>query len=155
MRARDIMQTQILAAHADWSLSRLADFLVQNGISGVPVLAGDDKVIGVVSLSDIVKHESLPVKAPKADRAHTFYRNSLSHDYADEDVSSFRFGERDEVLVRDFMTPMVFEVTEDTPVTDIASTMVRGHIHRVFVTREGRLVGIITSLDMLKLIREN
>ena len=56
--------------------------------------------------------------------------------------------------VGEIMTPMVFEVAEDLPVQQVASTMVRGRIHRVFVTRERKIVGVITALDVLRLISE-
>jgi CBS domain-containing protein len=36
----------------------------------------------------------------------------------------------------------------------VADAMIRGRIHRVFVTRDEKLVGIITTMDMLKIIRD-
>jgi CBS domain-containing protein len=55
--------------------------------------------------------------------------------------------------VRDIMTPMIFSVSEDTSVQEVAETMLKGRIHRVFVTRDNKLAGIVTALDMLKVIR--
>jgi len=54
--------------------------------------------------------------------------------------------------VRDVMTPTVYTVTEDTPAVDLARTMISGRVHRLFVTRMGRIVGIVTSLDLLRLL---
>jgi len=56
------------------------------------------------------------------------------------------------LLVRDVMTPTVYTVPEDTPVPQIARTMIAGRIHRLFVTSRGRVVGIVTSLDLMKLL---
>jgi len=56
--------------------------------------------------------------------------------------------------VLDIMTPIVFSVTENTSVQDVAETMLKGGIHRVFVTRDSKLVGIVTALDMLQVIRD-
>jgi CBS domain-containing protein len=53
------------------------------------------------------------------------------------------------------MTPMIFDVNEDTKVKQVADTMIRGRIHRVFVTREGKLTGVITTVDMLEVIRNS
>jgi CBS domain-containing protein len=47
---------------------------------------------------------------------------------------------------------MVFDVYEDTSLQSIAETMVKGHIHRVFVTREKKVVGIVTALDTLRAV---
>jgi CBS domain-containing protein len=57
------------------------------------------------------------------------------------------------VQVREIMTPMIFNVSEDDSVQAVADTMLKGRIHRVFVTRGNLLTGIVTSLDMLQVIR--
>jgi CBS domain-containing protein len=56
--------------------------------------------------------------------------------------------------VGDIMTPTVYTVPADTPASELARTMVSGRIHRLFVTRGRRIVGIVTSLDLLKLLFE-
>ena len=56
--------------------------------------------------------------------------------------------------VRDIMTPMIFDVSEDTTLPEAADAMIRGHIHRIFVTRHHKVTGIVTALDMLKVIRD-
>ena len=52
------------------------------------------------------------------------------------------------------MTPMIYKVTEDTQVQRVADVMIRNQIHRVFVTREERIVGIVSAVDLLKIIRD-
>lgn len=54
--------------------------------------------------------------------------------------------------VRDVMTPTVFTIPDDTPVERVARTMIAGRIHRLFVTRSGRVTGVVTPLDLLKLL---
>ena len=58
------------------------------------------------------------------------------------------------MTVQDIMTPTVFSVDEEAALQHVADAMIRGRIHRVFVTRQKKLVGIITALDMLKIIRD-
>jgi len=55
--------------------------------------------------------------------------------------------------VRDVMTPVVFSVHEQTELADVAETMVRGRIHRVVVLRGRSPVGIVSSLDLLRLLQ--
>ena len=50
------------------------------------------------------------------------------------------------------MTPTVYAVPVDTPVSLLARTMVSGRIHRLLVTRNHQVVGIVTSLDLLQLL---
>lgn len=150
--ARDIMTANVLVVGADWSIDQLAEFFVNNSISGAPVTSENGQLIGVVSLTDVVRHDSLEVDDPLSHGPHDFYVHGLERHFAQEEVSSFRAGIEGLVTVRDIMTPMVFDVGEDTPVQQIADTMVRGRIHRVFVTRDKKIVGVITALDMLKLV---
>lgn len=60
--------------------------------------------------------------------------------------------EVDDVLVREIMTPTVYTVPDDEPVPQIARAMIAGRIHRLFVTRDKRVVGIVTPLDLLRLL---
>ncbi len=59
-----------------------------------------------------------------------------------------------QLLVRQIMTPIADTVTEQTPVPEIARLMVAHHYHRVVVTRRERPVGIVSSIDLLKLIAD-
>jgi len=52
------------------------------------------------------------------------------------------------------MTPVVFQVAEEAGIDQVAETMVKGRIHRLFVTRNGEMVGILTAFDLLKVIRD-
>jgi predicted transcriptional regulator len=55
------------------------------------------------------------------------------------------------MTVQEMMTPAVFSVSEDTPVSRVVSDMVALRVHRLFVVAEdGTLVGIITTMDVLK-----
>jgi CBS domain-containing protein len=154
LTARDIMNPHVLAAQADWPLERLAEFFTEHTISGAPVTTEDDRLVGVVSATDIVRYDSLHQREPQAHGPHAYYLHALEDHYAVEEMSAFRLGEPPEVCVRDLMTPAIFNVSEETPIRHVADLMVRGRIHRLFVTREGRVVGIITALDLLKVIRD-
>ncbi len=61
LTAKDIMTQDVLEVKADWSLRRLVEFLAENLISGAPVISEDGRLIGVVSLTDILGHDTLPV----------------------------------------------------------------------------------------------
>ncbi len=52
--------------------------------------------------------------------------------------------------VASVMTPWTVSFEEDTEIKELARQMLAKKIHRVIVTREGRLCGIITSMDMLR-----
>lgn len=154
LTAKDIMNTEILLAQADWSLDRLAEFFIDNYISGAPVISRDEELVGVVSLTDIVRYTSFHTQETQQDNVHDYYLRGLESRYALEDIAALGLKPESMATVRDIMTPLIFDVQEDTPVKTIADAMIRGHIHRLFVTRGKQLVGIITALDMLRMIRD-
>lgn len=153
LTATDLMTPKVLSVQADWPIRWLADFLLQHGISGAPVLNDEGTLVGVVSHTDLVRHEDLAGRdRPHASTPASYY--NLLDQYAEEDLSVFRFEETHDTCVRDIMTPSIFQVAPDTPVQDIAETMIRGKIHRLFVTDGRRIVGIITAMDLLKVVRD-
>lgn len=153
LKAKDIMNQNVLSVQVDWPIDQLADFFVEHSISGAPVVSETGKLIGVVSLTDIVRYKSIPLKNPQTDTPHEYYLYAPERQYSQEEIESFRLEAESMVMVRDIMTSVVFNVGEDTDIKQVADAMIRGHIHRVFVTTNEKLVGIISSMDMLKVIR--
>ncbi|MEN8106661.1 MAG: CBS domain-containing protein [Pseudomonadota bacterium] len=154
MTVSTVMQHEVLAVEAGWSPDQLADFLVDNSISGAPVTAEDGELIGVVSLTDIVRQTRLQDHNPGRDDTHDFYLYELDRRMDRDELRELHIQYETPVQVRDIMTPMIFSVSEDTSVQEVADTMLKGRIHRVFVTRDSKLTGIVTALDMLKIIRD-
>jgi predicted transcriptional regulator len=62
LTANHVMTTEVLAVEADWSIERLSEFLIVKCISGAPVQSKEGNLIGVVSLSDIVRYDTQPEK---------------------------------------------------------------------------------------------
>jgi CBS domain-containing protein len=58
------------------------------------------------------------------------------------------------VTVKDIMTPMLFKVDENTTIQEVADAMIGGRVHRLLVTHGGKVIGIVTTMDMLKVIRD-
>jgi predicted transcriptional regulator len=153
LTAKDIMTLDVLEAKADWSLRRLVEFLAENSISGAPVVSEDGKLIGVVSLTDILRHDTLPEKYVEPHGPHDYYLSTLEHPFSPQEIDAFQLETEPQTTVRDIMTPRIFNVGEDSTVQEVSDTMIKGHIHRVFVTREEKVVGIISAVDMLRIIR--
>jgi CBS domain-containing protein len=154
LTAKDLMNQDVLSVGSDWPMEKLADFLIEHSISGAPVTSEEGVLVGVVSLTDIVRHKSMPLKNPQPDVPHEYYLHAPERQYSQEEIESFRIEAESLVTVRDIMTPMTFNINEDTSLQQVANAMIRGRIHRVFVTRDEVLIGIITTMDMLKIIRD-
>jgi CBS domain-containing protein len=150
----DVMSSNVFAVEADWPLDKLAEFLVDNSISGAPVTDADGELVGVVSMTDIVRQKGMTDSASGPENAHDVYLYELERQMSQEEIKVFHTQYESPVQVRSIMTPMIFKVSEDTPIQEVADTMLKGNIHRVFVTRGNRLTGIVTTLDMMQVIRD-
>ena len=150
----DIMHREVLTVGNDWPLDQLARFLTDNQISGAPVIAENGSLLGVVSLTDIVRHDGTPESHAAEHSTHEYYLHGLEMQVGQSVSRAFHVEEESPITVRDIMTPMIFEISEDASLQEAADTMVKGHIHRLCVTRKGRISGIVTALDILASIRD-
>lgn len=148
-----IMQREILSVGEDWSLYHLSGFLSDKQITGAPVTSETGGLVGVVSQTDIVRHNSMPEsRLQERHDTHEYYLHTLELQVAQEETTAYYVEEETNTHVRDIMTPMIFEVHESASVEEAADTMIRGRIHRLFVTGDKGLVGVVTALDMLTLL---
>ena len=148
--AREIMTPSIKAVPQSWTMDKLARFLTDNEIAGSPVTDDSGDIIGIVTLKDITEFRW------NASRPET--EAQLTEDEAREArrlrMVIYEGMGKLPVEVRDIMTPILLSVDEDTPVREIAKTMMAEHLHRIFVTLDGKITGIITTYDLLKIIAD-
>jgi CBS domain-containing protein len=151
--AHDLMNPDVLTVRDSMSVRELARFLLDKQISGAPVVDEKGNLAGVVSLTDIVAVASNDVDVANDRRNPDFYLRDLEETYSEEEVQNFRIEEED-LPVREIMTPTVYTVDEEATVSEVASMMLDGHLHRILVTRNGNAVGIISTSDLLGLLVE-
>jgi len=85
-------------------------------------------------------------------RRSDFYRD-IAADLTLEDLGQ-RYVEERAFTVRDVMTPVIHQVPVTASAAEAARLMIDQHIHRLVVTQGKEPVGIITSLDLLKVVAE-
>jgi CBS domain-containing protein/tetratricopeptide (TPR) repeat protein len=147
---RDIMTKPVLTADADWSLEELKGFLLEHDISGAPV-TDKGKLVGVVSSTDLLRTEA----TERASGGHEgYFSTSLDRPLAPAELRTMHIEGGSAEAVRDVMTPVVFQVPDDTRVDEVADMMARGRIHRVVVTTRGRVSGIVSALDLVTVLRD-
>lgn len=151
--ASEIMTPDVLTVAGDLPVNRIVELLADHAISGVPVVSEEGKPIGIVSLTDLARSGKILEKSRDGE-VPAYYREGLGRRVARDDMALLRVAEESATTARDVMTPMVFSVDATTPVQEVADAMIRGRIHRVLVTRAGAMVGIISSMDLLPLVRD-
>lgn len=149
--AADLMNPRVLTVRQDLTVRELANVLVEHEISGAPVEDRSGKLVGVVSLTDIAA--ALAEDEEDGERGDFFLSEWEDDGMSREEIEELGLDEA-ELTVVDIMTPEVFTVREDTPVSEIAEAMIQNHVHRILVTREDRVVGIISTSDLLGLLVE-
>ena len=152
--AADLMNPRVLTVRQDLTVRELANVLVENEISGAPVEDGSGKLVGVVSLTDIAAALADDEEEDGGGERGDFFLSEWAGDgMSREEIEELGLDEA-ELTVAEIMTPEVFTVREDTPVSEIAEAMIQNHVHRILVTREDRVVGIISTSDLLGLLVE-
>lgn len=148
--AREIMTPNIKAVPQSWTMDHLARFLTDNEINGSPVTDDSGEIVGIATLKDITEFRW------SANRSTTDKRLTPEEQQEARRLRMLMFEKMGEVPVevRDIMTPIVLSVDESTPVRDIANIMMREHLHRIFVTHNSKITGIVTTYDMLKVISD-
>jgi predicted transcriptional regulator len=146
---RDLMNPDIMTVADDMTTNELARYLIEREISGAPVVDGEGHLIGVVSMTDIGRTVAEP-SDNESSRDSGFYTD-FAADLTLEDLGQ-RYVEERAVTVRDVMTPVIHDVPVTASVAEAARMMVDQHIHRLVVTQGKQPVGIITSLDLLKVV---
>ncbi len=150
LKAKDIMNTDVLSVRDDMTVQELADFLTEREILGAPVVDAEGEVVGVVSCTDIAQSTTTEATMLVKKSTPGFYEHGWENKLGQDEMVRLQVEEKESLPVREIMTPTIYTVPENTPISDIAKAMVAGRIHRLLVTRGSRLVGIITTLDMLK-----
>ncbi|MBX3264702.1 MAG: CBS domain-containing protein [Labilithrix sp.] len=150
--AADVMTKDVATVDSDWPLDRLMTFLTDRAISGAPVVNAEGEPIGVVSLTDIARNGVTAEGA--GEDANAYYAEGLARHVSREELGGFHADAGSATVVRDIMTPVVFAVEADATVQEVAETMATGRVHRVLVTRAGKMAGIISAMDLLPLVRD-
>ncbi len=166
LTVRDVMGSRVVSVSPDDPVRELATVLSREGVSGVPVLERDGRIVGVVSATDVVR---LAARAEEIPAGHPAWDQPVLPEEADDDAAVAYLiargvpvdftdpglappdGERyGAYTVRDLMTPVAFGVAPDDSVADLARFLLRGRIHRALVVEDGILVGIVTPFDILR-----
>lgn len=153
-RVADLMSGTLLTAYEGWSVKRLAAFFVRHDISAAPVVASDEELVGVVSQSDVVRFESRSPTDDEIQRLIRQYCGPYSAELTPQEVTHLKEKASETCTVNSIMTPQVISVEANEFAGKACATMLEKNIHRLFVTENGRLIGVLTAMDCLRKLVE-
>lgn len=135
LTVRDIMTDHPRTVSPDTPLRQAARDMVRAGVGGLPVVDEEQRVVGMLSERELLRHllSSYLAAAPP----HAPPLQQLTGPIARKSV-------------RDVMTRQVLCVSPDQPLAEVASLMANKDVDRVPVVREGKLVGFLTRGDITR-----
>jgi cytochrome c2/CBS domain-containing protein len=145
MRAMDVMTPHVITVDPDTSVQALARLLSERGISGVPVVDRDERLVGTVSEGDLLhRPETGTERRIEHRRSRWLDRIASDEDLAREYTKSH--GRK----VKDVTTSNVISVTDTMELTDVATLLETKRIKRVPVVRDGKIIGIISRANLVR-----
>src|SRR5579862_2862941 len=140
MRVRDVMTTSVISVSGDESILKAAGLMLQNRISGLPVVDANGAVVGVVTEGDFLRRSELGTARHRPKWLEFVVGpGRLANEYVHQSGRK----------VAEVMTPTPHTVGEDDTLEAVVKLMERHRIKRLPVVRDGRMVGIISRANLL------
>lgn len=144
IKAKDIMTRDVITVYLDTEITQAARLMLDNHLSGLPVIDKDGHLKGIICQSDLMTQQKkipLPSFFVLLDTVIAF----TSQKQIEREVKKMAA-----VKVSEAMTPDPITVDPETSLEDIATLMVKHSIHTLPVFDQGKLVGIIGKEDILR-----
>jgi CBS domain-containing protein len=143
LTARDLMTADVVTISPDAPVKDAANLMVSKGISALPVVGADGKMVGIVTEADLIMQD-VRVRFPS-------YLSLLGGFIELGSLSRFEHEVKKAVAasVGDMMTTDVITVGPDASVDEIATTMIDRDISRIPVVEGDKLAGIVSKHDIV------
>lgn len=174
VNVREIMRSDPVTVGAEATVRDLIRVLADHSIGGVPVIDRTEKVVGVVSAADVLRlipEWERQTGTAETDSGAAAVAGETEIGEAGEETGRF-FHEPegplfqlpeslppripatllDRTRVRQIMTPATFSVRPEASVPELARFLLGAGIHRALVFEGSEMVGIVTSVDVLRAV---
>lgn len=148
--ARHMMSTDVVSVVPSMTLRAAAAVLREHRITGAAVVTETGRLIGVLSETDLVDRQSQPrirtfaVKPTPLGARHRAAKPMEVIETIEQPI--------DDITVGEVFSPYVITARPDTSLPSLAALMVRHRVHRVFILDGTALIGVVTSMDVMKAV---
>lgn len=148
MRVSAIMTTKVITVKPDTKVQEVARLLAENRIRSVPVIDDTNRVVGVITASDLfLKEKGIPFSAIKLP---VMFKKWADPARLVEIIEEARYHS-----AKDVMTEEVVTVSPDETIGHAALLMARHDLSAIPVVQEGKLAGLISRTDLIRLIADS
>jgi CBS domain-containing protein len=144
--AADVMTSPVITVTRHTNMAEIASLLASRHLSAVPVCDRDNKLVGIVSESDILK----PFRESVRVRRDWWLGVMAEGEELPQDFLDYL--RQDTRTAADVMVPHLITINEDNTLPQIAELMIKHAIKRLPVLREEKLVGIVSRADLVAAI---
>ncbi|MFC1563308.1 CBS domain-containing protein [candidate division KSB1 bacterium] len=149
VKVKDVMTRDVIKVHQDATLQELVEIFIGNRLSGLPVIDKTDRLVGIVSKTDLVTHglenELSALLKEKMPRSSYMELPDFDNLLGSESIHA---------TVADLMTTDVITADPDMDVMDVIKIMLDKKIHRIVVVKDEKIEGILTTVDLVKMVGE-
>jgi CBS domain-containing protein len=140
MQVKDVMTRSVISVQSDDQVLKAARLMLQNRISGLPVVDKDGELIGIVTEGDFLRRSELGTERRRPKWLEFIVGpGKLAQDYVHASGRK----------VEEIMTPDPCVVGEDVALEKVVELMERRRIKRLPVMRAGRMVGIVSRANLM------
>jgi CBS domain-containing protein len=141
MKAADVMATKVITVRPDTPVATIAEVLLANRISAVPVVNDKDVLVGIVSEGDLIHRVEAGTERHRSWWLELLTgKEILAHEFV------MSYGRK----AADVMTHPVISVQPETPLGDITALLEKHRIKRVPVASNGKVVGIVSRANLIQ-----
>jgi CBS-domain-containing membrane protein len=137
---RDAMTRDAIKIREDADINEVANLLSEHRISGLPVVDGENRVIGVITEADVLSMAGMR-------KGHAF-KDIIRH-ILGEPLP----GKKGNKILHDFMSSPAITTVPDADIREVALTLDEKRIKRLpVVDEQGKLIGVISRADVVRII---
>ncbi len=144
LTAQEIMTRQVHTVTPETAVEELAQTFLRTGVSALPVVDDNGKLIGVVTETDLIE-QNKPLHIPTVIALFDWVLYLESEKEFQSEVTRISARKVGEICSRELVT-----CAPDTSVGDIARLMSEKKVHLVPVVDGERLVGVVARLDLIR-----
>jgi len=141
--AKDIMTTDVLMVRPNDSIEKVASLLMENKISGLPVVNDEGHLVGLISEGDLVFQNKKISPPAVVDILGALIIVGSQEKYFEDIKRTLATN------VESLMTNEVITVNPEQTIEELASTMIDKNVNRLPVLDGDKLVGIVTRHDLI------
>jgi CBS domain-containing protein len=154
LAATDFMQRDVVTVSPDDTLRDALALMTENHVTGLPVMDGNSRCVGLITSSDILNYEQEHAD-DSAESGMAKFFDPDTQQWESVSMSAFGLEEFGDVRVSEVMTRDLIWVERNTSLKDVARRMIDERVHRVLVMdKSAALYGLISAYDLVRVVAE-